>query len=107
MGVIGIFLVMCCIGTLTTAFLWDDEDLGMWIAVAAVGFLIGGALCLADSTSPIETTERIVITNDYDEYDMNIASDKLGKIRIIEKTPTRTGAVFGEETIVEFIDFIE
>ena len=45
--------------------------------------------------------------NDYNRYELNIESDKLGRVKITEHVPEFAGAVFGESIEYSFIGFVE
>ena len=60
------------------------------IAVLLVFCCVG--IFVYDVTSPVETIETEVVTNDYAKYGLSINSEKLGLVRYTENNATRWGA---------------
>lgn len=54
------------------------------IFIVSVFVIAGLAFVFVDFFYPYEATERTVITNDYEKYDLNIESDELGYIKVLE-----------------------
>lgn len=70
------------------------------IVLSAVSFGI-------DYTSPVEITRTVVQTNDYETYELNIDSDKLGYVEITKYNPTRFSAEIKKKTEYVFKGFVE
>lgn len=105
MGLLGMFIGITFLVWLILA-IFDGE---LYIGIAC-GLLL--LLCIYgvfwDVSSPVEIiVSEEIITNDYEKYGLEIESDRLGRIRKIEKEATNFGAVFNDSTTYSFIDFVD
>lgn len=105
MGAFGVFLAICWFLVLMVT-MWDvDKDDTVYHFIMTALFVISFVLIIVDASSPVETTESYILTNDYQKYSIEIKSDKIGKIKVINKEATNSGAIFGYSRSYEFIDF--
>jgi len=75
--------------------------------MGGLGLLFFTILLVVDITSPVETTERMVVTNDYARYGLDIESEKLGNVRIVTKDSTRPWAIWHDGVEYTFLSFVE
>jgi len=104
MGALGVVF-----GVLALTFCIGHAVLEAWKEAFICGIvaLLFIALIVFDVTSPVEITERVVTTNDYDAYGLYVESDKLGNVRIVTKDSTRPLAIWHNGVERTFLSFVE
>lgn len=103
MGVIGVLtFVVAVMGLFALGF---DDTRTVLIMLAILG--VGVCLFIYDVGSPVEITETLIRTDDYEKYDIDIDSDRLGSIKEIERDGIMWGSILKDSVEYQFIDFLE
>lgn len=103
MGIIGILVVtLAMMGLVALGF---DDTRTVLIMLTILG--VGVYLLLYDVGSPVEITETLIRTDDYEKYDVDIDSDRLGIIKEIERDGIMWGSILEDTVRYQFIDFLE
>ena len=70
--------------------------------------IVSIGMIVYDITSPsVVVSSTTIVTNDYAKYELNVASDKIGIVRVIEQVPSRKLVISGNQTEYEFVEFLE
>lgn len=97
MGVLGIIIGLIWVVSLLGFLMGGDlavKQLKYWLPILAVWiFLVGW-----DAGSPVETTIKVIYTNDFDQYNLNIEGSKILPVKITTKDATRWGATIEDTT---------
>ena len=97
---IGIVMLLCTVNSLLEEK-YTKAVVTLWLMVCCLGAI------MYDVTSPIETVETEIVTNDYAKYGLSINSEKLGLVRYTENNATRWGARAKDRDEYSFLDFVE
>ena len=104
MYMLGVLLGILCLSWAIAgagAGLYGEAVIAVLLVFCCVGIFV------YDVTSPVETIETEIVTNDYAKYALPIESDKLGLVRYIENNATRWGASAKDRDEYSFLDFVE
>ncbi len=100
------FLLFC----LLCGALWDylscnKFDIFATVLIILIAFCLFGTLY--DILSPVEIKETIIITNDYEKYDLEIESGEPGRVKKIVTDSTNFGAMWKDKEEYVFLGWNE
>jgi uncharacterized Tic20 family protein len=104
--VIALAFVFILFGTLLACMMMERGWIGTIFLVLALGLVVHGAIY--DLTAPYnKVTITHIQTNDYEVYDLPIASDRLGVVRVCTYTTSRWGVTRPTLTEYSFVHFVD
>lgn len=104
MYMLGVLLGLLCLSWAiagASAGCYGEAIIAVLLVFCCVGIFV------YDVTSPVETIETDIMTNDYAKYGLSIDSEKLGLVRYTENNATRWGATAKDRGEYSFIVFVE
>lgn len=97
---------MLLIISLVFSLVWvSTEGFDKSVLIGIIVALLSCGVINYDVSTETTTTTTYLYTNDYEKYNLDIDSNKIGKIRVDVIDGTRWGSISKDETVYTFIDF--